>query len=57
MTRVIDGARGRFDTLRLRTNSEAAARLDTAMGFRPVAGAASSRTCSSSCRDPAEYGA
>ena len=38
MIRVIDGARGRFDTLRLRTNSEAAARLYAAMGFRPVAG-------------------
>jgi GNAT superfamily N-acetyltransferase len=39
MTRVIDGARGRFDILRLRTNSAAAARLYEAMGFRPVGGA------------------
>jgi hypothetical protein len=39
MTRVIDSARGRFETLRLRTSSEAAARLYAAMGFRPVAGA------------------
>ena len=39
MTRVIDTARGRFDILRLRTNSEAAARLYAAMSFRPVAGA------------------
>jgi GNAT superfamily N-acetyltransferase len=38
MTRVIDGARGRFDTLRLRTNREVAARLYAATGFRPVAG-------------------
>jgi len=39
MTRVIDSARGRFDFLRLRTNSEAAARLYEAMGFRRVGGA------------------
>ncbi|PYN90850.1 MAG: GNAT family N-acetyltransferase [Candidatus Rokuibacteriota bacterium] len=32
---VIDSAGGRFDTLRLRTNNEAAARLYAAMGFRP----------------------
>jgi GNAT superfamily N-acetyltransferase len=39
MTRVIDSARGRFKALRLRTSSEAAARLYAALGFRPVAGA------------------
>ena len=39
VTRIIDSARGRFDILRLRTNSEEAARLYEAMGFRPVGGA------------------
>jgi GNAT superfamily N-acetyltransferase len=34
---VIDSAGGRFDTLRLRTNNEVAARLYAAMGFRPRA--------------------
>jgi GNAT superfamily N-acetyltransferase len=39
MTQVIDSAGDRFDTLRLRTNNEAAARLYVAMGFRAFIGA------------------
>jgi GNAT superfamily N-acetyltransferase len=39
MTQVIDSAADRFDTLRLRTHNEAAARLYVGMGFRAVAGA------------------
>ena len=37
MTQVIDSAGDRFDTLRLRTSNEAAARLYRAMGFRASA--------------------
>ena len=39
MTQIIDSAGDRFDTLRLRTNNEAAARLYVAMGFRAFSGA------------------
>jgi len=39
MTQVIDSAGDRFDTLRLRTNNEAAARLYVAMSFRVFTGA------------------
>lgn len=39
MTQVIDSAGGRFDSLRPRTNHEAAARLYVAMGFRAFTGA------------------
>ncbi len=38
MTEIIDRAGRRFDLLRLRTNSAAAARLYVAMGFRACAG-------------------
>jgi GNAT superfamily N-acetyltransferase len=34
VTHIVDAARGRFDSLRLRTNNEAAARLYVALGFR-----------------------
>jgi ribosomal protein S18 acetylase RimI-like enzyme len=40
MTQVIDSAGDRFDTLRLRTNNEAAVRLYIAMGFRAFTAAA-----------------
>ena len=39
VARVIDSAGDRFDSLRLRTNNEAAARLYVAMGFRTSVGA------------------
>jgi GNAT superfamily N-acetyltransferase len=39
MTHVIDSAGDRFDTLRLRTHNEAAARLYVGMGFRVFTGA------------------
>jgi len=39
MEQVIDSAGDRFDTLRLRTHNEAAARLYVGMGFRAVTGA------------------
>ena len=39
---IIERARGRFDTLRLRTNNPAAARLYEALGFHATAGGADS---------------
>jgi len=39
MTHVIEAARGRFDSVRLRTSNPAAVRLYEALGFRPCVGA------------------